>query len=102
MAKAGSTLIALFQSFTNGGVLPSSRNPGDVQLQGSNVGVSINANGGNVNSLVSSMTQMGLQVTATDATHGIVEGFLPIAQLLAAAQNSQVLSMSPLLLPSRK
>jgi len=100
MAKAGSTLIGVFQAFqANGTVPPSTNVPGQVLIQGSNVGVTINANGGDVNSLVSSMTQLGLQVTATDSAHGIVEGMLPIPQLPAAAQNPQVLSMSPIVLP---
>jgi len=101
LAKAGSTLIAIFDAFQKNGSVPASSNEaGQVLVQGSNVGVTINSTGGDLNSLISSMQQLGLQVTAQDAAHGIVTGMLPIAQLVNAAQNTQVLAMSPITQPA--
>jgi hypothetical protein len=101
LAKAGQDLITIYQEFQQqGGKAPfTSSKSGLVKIQGTSVGVDIQSAGGDFNSFVSAMTTLGMQVRATDATDGIVEGFLPISQLPSAAQNSQTLSLSPIYIP---
>ena len=66
-----------------------------VKIVGTSVGVDVHSAGGNFASLVSAMNALGMQVQSQNATSGIVEGLLPIGQLVAAAQNSQTLSLTP-------
>jgi hypothetical protein len=71
-----------------------------IQIQGTNVGVEVHGNGkGDFNALVSSLESMGMQVSATDAVTQTVVGMLPIADLPAAAQGQQTLSVTPQYLP---
>jgi len=67
-----------------------------MRIVGTSVGVDVHSNGGNFQSLVAAMTSLGMKVETTDARYGIIEGLLPIGQLLAAAQNTQVSSLSPI------
>lgn len=55
-----------------------------LQFQGSSVAVQISTQG-DFNSLVASLEEIGMSVTAQSAAYGIVYGYLPIAGLPAAA-----------------
>ena len=51
-----------------------------VQIQGTSVGISVkDSNAADFNTLVTSLQNAGMQITASSATYGIVEGFLPVA-----------------------
>jgi len=65
-----------------------------IQIQGTNVGVEVHGKG-DFNALVSSLQSMGMQISATDPVTQTVVGMLPIADLPAAAQGLQILSMTP-------
>jgi hypothetical protein len=67
-----------------------------VKIKGGDVGVDVNTAGSNFSQFVSTLTSLGMQVQTQDATHGIVEGFLPIGQLPTVAQNPQTLSITPI------
>jgi len=101
LAKAGQDLITIYEDFQNqgGSATFTSSEKGVVRIVGTSVGVDVHSAGGNFDSLVSAMTALGMQVQAKDATHGIIEGLLPIGQLVSAAQNSQTLSLSPTYIP---
>jgi len=101
LAKAGQDLITLYEDFQKqgGSATFTSSEQGVVRIVGTSVGVDVHSAGGNFGSLVSAMTALGMQVQAKDATHGIIEGLLPIGQLVSAAQNSQTLSLSPVYIP---
>ena len=60
------------------------------------MGIDVHSTGGNFSNVVSAMTSLGLQVQAQNANAGVIEGLLPIGQLLAAAENTQVLSLTPI------
>src|SRR5207302_1599184 len=101
LAKAGQDLFTIYQEFVQqgGSATFKSSEAGQVEIQGTNVGVNVHSAGGNFDNLVSAMTSLGMQVRTKDATHGIVEGLLPIAQLVTAAQNPETLSLSPVYVP---
>ena len=82
-------------SSKEGGATFTSSEAGVVKIVGTSVGVDVHSSGGSFTNLVSAMTALGMQVQAQNATYGIVEGLLPIGELLAAAQNSQTLSLTP-------
>jgi len=100
LAKAGQTLITLYNQVQSGGVESAKAILGDqVDIQGSSVRVSVQATGANLSSVAASMGQLGMQISATDANSGTVEGLLPIAQLPSAAGNAQVLDITPISRP---
>jgi len=98
LAKAGQNLIALYLDFqkAGGGSFTSSQTA-LIDVVGNQVRVDIRG-AGDVNSLVSTLSGAGMQVQSTDATTHTVEGLLPIAQLPAVAQLSQVSSITPVTL----
>jgi len=101
LAKAGQNLATIYEEYTKQGSGASftSSLSGIVDIRGGTVKVAAHSAGGSLTTYVSTLTNMGLQVTATDATTGTVEGYLPITQLPNAAQNAQTLSLSPGYIP---
>jgi hypothetical protein len=101
LAKAGQDLIAVYQEFQQhgGGDSFTSSEAARIQFQGANVGFDAVSTGGNFDAFVSAMTSLGMQVTRTDASHSLVEGFLPISRLPDAAQNPLTLNLSPIYRP---
>jgi len=94
LAKAGASLIALYQSFVNSGGQETSARAGSIQVVGNQVRVDIRGTT-NVGALASTLSSMGMHVEHTDANTRTVEGLLPISQLPAVAQLSQVTTISP-------
>jgi len=71
-----------------------------ILIQGTSVGVQVHGKGtGDFNAMVSALESMGMQVSATDAVTQTVVGLLPIANLPAAAQGQQTLSVTPQYIP---
>jgi len=101
LAKAGQDLIAVYQEFQEhgGGDSFTSSEASRIQFQGAKVGIDAVSTGVNFDAFVSAMTSLGMQVTRTDASHSLVEGFLPISRLPDAAQNPLTLSLSPMYRP---
>jgi hypothetical protein len=90
-------LITIYEEFEQqgGSATFTSSEAGAVKIVGTSVGVDVHSAGGNFGNFVSAMTGLGMQVQAQNATYGIVEGLLPIGELLAVAQNSQTVSLTP-------
>jgi len=96
LAKAGQDLIHLyqdFQQFGGTGTFHSAHAP-NIQVVGSSVRVDVRGSG-NVNNLAAALSNLGMQVKATDARTHTFEGLLPISKLPDAAQLSQVTTISP-------
>ena len=80
MANMGQELIDVYQTFLNSG--------GDVsqlpakfpllQFKGNSVLVGVNSGGGDFNQFTSSLTNLGMQITASSTYYGLDEGYLPI------------------------
>jgi len=103
LAKAGQDLFTIYQEFVNQGSSATftSSKAGVIRFQGTSVGIDAHWAGGNFLSYVTALTDLGMKVQTQDPTSGIVEGYLPISQLPAAAQNAQTLSLSPIYIPQR-
>jgi hypothetical protein len=71
-----------------------------VVIDGTNVGVSVRAtDSADFNALVSEVEGLGMQVSGSDATHLMITGMLPIAQLPNVAQLSQTESVAAMFRP---
>ena len=102
LAKAGQTLIEVYNQYqnANGGEFVLTGNLANiVRIRGDSVGVDVGAAPSNMINVASTLKALGMDVTATDATTGKIEGYLPIAQLPAVAQNNDVLTLSPNYIP---
>jgi len=89
-------LNGLYQSFSNNSTLPTYSGPGSLQIVGSNVGVYIHGNGqGDFSGFVSTLQNLGMEISSTNAVTWTVSGMLPISQLPTAAQTPQTVSITP-------
>jgi hypothetical protein len=92
-------LNTIYQEYESGD-LTSSNSPGQVEIQGSNVGIDVHAgNASEFAEMVTALQSLGMQTTAVSNTDDIVEGLLPIAQLPAAAQVTGSPAINPILVP---
>lgn len=99
--KVSGSLNTLYQDYSNfivdhpqGGYSP----PPSLGYPVVNNEVGVNVNGnrqGDFSSFVGSLQDLGMSVTSTNATTWTVSGLLPIAELPAAANISQTLSIMP-------
>ena len=96
MANAGQDLINVCQALQdNGG--DAAKLPGQFPLlmfQGDMVNVGVNGIG-DYNTFLTSLRDFGMQISASDPTYMLAEGYLPISQLPAVAQAAQTLSLHP-------
>src|SRR5205823_1530822 len=101
MANLGDTLVGVYQSFlshqgqTNqlAGQYPL------LQFQGNSVLIGVNSLGGDFNQFQTSLQNLGLQVVASSALYGRVDGWLPVSQLPTVAQMAQTMSGHPIYKP---
>lgn len=98
LAKAGQDLVNIYEEYEQqlGSSAPTFPQASVIHIKGTDVGVDIRSSGGDFNAFVSAMTALGMQVQSQSAAYATVEGYLPIAQLVAAAENAQTLSISPM------
>ena len=88
-------LNTVYEEYMNGD-LPTGSKPGQVEIEGTNVGVVMrSSNSSDFETMVASAESLGLQVSTESAAYDTVVGFLPIAELPAAAQ----IAGSPVILP---
>jgi hypothetical protein len=101
LAKAGFDLFTIYQEFEaqGGSSTFTSSKAGTIRFHGTSVGIDAHMAGGSFSTYVSALTALGMQVQTQDATHGVVEGYLPISQLPAAAENPQTLALTPIYIP---
>jgi len=69
-----------------------------LEIEGATVAIAVKGTG-DLGTLSSSLTNLGLEVTASSTTYAEVDGYLPIAQLPAVAALPQTLSVSPIYKP---
>jgi hypothetical protein len=98
-ANASTLLATVYQEFQNGD-LPTTNEPGQVEIQGINVGIQIHSSDPtDFASMVANAENLGLLVTIESDSFDIVVGFLPIANLPAIAQLSGSPSITPVFTP---
>ena len=97
-ANVSALLDTVYEEFESGD-LPSTNQPGQVEIQGNNVGIQIRGDATDFASVVANAESLGLQVTTESSAYDIVVGFLPIANLPAAAQLAGTPSITPIVSP---
>ncbi len=101
MDRAGQTLNIVYRdylNYLNGGAQGefASSQAGIVKINGTSVGVDVRADTpANVGLVTARLQALGMQVTATSPTTGVIEGSLPIAQLPTVAGDADVASLAP-------
>jgi hypothetical protein len=95
MANEGQTLINVYQDFLKTGDASkfASSFP-ELRFQGNNVGISVNGTG-DFNSFLTSLKNLGMQVSASSAKYEIAVGMAPISALPAIAELPQTLDATP-------
>jgi hypothetical protein len=113
MANFGTTLVSIYQSYSTdstpdgvAGSQPQTSASPDlaaqfptVEFQDGLVGMDIKSLGGNFDQFVSQLTNLGMQVTASSSEYGIVEGYVPPAELPTIARLPQTMSGTPIYIP---
>jgi hypothetical protein len=91
-------LLTLYQNYEQD---PSSFSGGTsstsgILVQGDQVGIDVHdSNAADFQTIVTELTNAGMNITLSSATDGMATGMLPISELLAVAQLSQSLSINP-------
>jgi hypothetical protein len=100
--NVSAVLDTIYTEYENGN-LSTTTGPGQVEIQGSSVGVQMRtSNSADFAAMVSAAQSMGLQVTTSSAAYDTVIGFLPISELPAVAQLTGAPAITPLLYPGTK
>ena len=102
MANMGSALINVYQTFNNlgGNVSQLAAKHPQLQFKGNSVLVGVNSGGGDFGQFTSSLTNLGMQITASSAFYGLDEGYLPITQLPTVAESPLTMSGHPIYRPA--
>jgi hypothetical protein len=98
-------LVTIYQAYIQDpsnfhGVSSSTDGAQLVVVQGNNVGIDVHTNNpGDFAAVMTELQSAGMQITASDAAHGLIDGLLPIAQLPTVANLPQAPSVNPLWIP---
>jgi len=99
-ANISGALKTIYQQFQGSSTVPVTDGPGTVVTDGTNVGVSVHGNGqGSFSNYVSTLRNLGMQISATNDVTWTIAGMLPIKELPTAAQAPQTLSITPMYRP---
>ena len=102
MANEGQTLVDLYQSFlkTTGSIssLESQTQFDLLQFKGNSVFLDVKVTG-TFSTAVTSLKDLGMQVTTTGGGYDLVDGWLPISELPALAELPQTSSVDPIYKP---
>jgi large repetitive protein len=99
LANSGQLLVNLYQAFQQNSDSGQLAKQFPLMYIGNGeIGVDIKGTG-DLTSFVQSLTNLGMQVTATDATREIVEGVIPISNLVSVATAAQTVNLNPILKP---
>jgi hypothetical protein len=103
----GPALGTVYQDYLNyeaaggTGTFTSSES-GQIFISGTSVGVDIQTSPANFNAMLQAMEVYGMQVTATAPQVGVIEGYLPIAQLPTVAANADLEGLAPIYIPKAR
>lgn len=100
MANEGQDLINIYQEYlkqpTNTTALPAKFSY--IRFQGNSVGIDVKGQG-DFNTFLTSLRNLGMQVTASSEKYALAEGYIPISQLPTLARLPQTISASPMYKP---
>lgn len=95
-ANVASALDTIYDEYESG-TLPTSNGPGQIEIQGNNVGVTIKVTNPSDFATVSAEAQgLGLQVTGDSPSTDTIAGWLPISELPAVAQLADAPIIAPI------
>jgi len=95
-ANVDTALDTIYEEYQNGTLPTTPSGPGQVEVEGSDVGVMIHVlNPGDFATVVADAQALGLQVTVSSPSTDNVAGLLPIAELPSVAE----LPQSPIIVP---
>ena len=99
MANMGGELATLYNRAKGGADIPllTTEFP-DLQIQNGSVLIGLTT-WGDLSSLQSSVVNLGMKITQQSATYGLINGWMPISQLLNTAQLPQLVSGRPIYRP---
>ena len=105
-AKGGQALGSIYGQFVayqRAGSIGTFTPPeaGRIYFAGNSVGVDIRVSPSSFNLVVGQLRALGFVVTSTLPQNGLIEGYLPIAQLPTVASNGLITSLSPVYKPVR-
>ncbi|MDR3632795.1 MAG: S8 family serine peptidase, partial [Isosphaeraceae bacterium] len=94
MANEGPDLIHIYESSQQGDSTAQqlSQLYPFYQFQGNDVLVGVNSSGGDFNTFVSSLQNLGMQITTSSSYYGEADGWLPVAELPTVAEMPQTLA----------
>ena len=106
MANAGQDLITLYQQYEQyrqSGSTEAFKSSlsGLIEIDGTSVAIDVNGSG-DYNGLVAALTSLGKQIRTSNPTYDVVEGVIPIAQLLNVSQLPQTKSVAPVSKPIQR
>ncbi|MDR3620298.1 MAG: S8 family serine peptidase, partial [Paludisphaera borealis] len=99
MANLGGQLVTLYQKFQSG--LTSNQLSQQfplLQIKNGSVQIGLTT-GGDISKLGTSVVNMGMQITAASGQYGLIEGWMPISQLLNVAKLPNLVSGHPIYKP---
>jgi hypothetical protein len=97
-------LVTIYQAYiqdpTEFTVPPSADSAQLVLIQGDQVGIQVrDGNPADFGALLAELQNAGMQILASDATYGLIQGMLPIAQLPAVAALPEIPSVGAMFRP---
>jgi hypothetical protein len=99
--NVSAALNTIYQQYENdpatfSGVAPSTDGANLVVVNGNEVGIQVrDSSPAEFQSLTAMLNSAGMTISSSSATYGLVVGMLPISELLAVAQFSQAISVTP-------
>jgi hypothetical protein len=94
MANLGVQIVDIYKAYVDGNgntAALASEFPG-VEFQNGEVGVQLKSLGGDFSQFVSQLTDVGMNVTASSASYGLVDGYVPVNELPTIAEMNQTQS----------
>ena len=94
MANLGVQLVDIYKAYvdSNGNTAGLQSQFPEIEFQNGEVGLQVKMLSGGFSQFVSQLTDVGMNVTTTSATYGLVEGYAPVNELPTIAEMSQTQS----------
>ena len=102
MANLGTAAVGIYQAYIQNGSGASqlaAMNPA-IEFQNGMIGMQVKSLGGDFNQFLTQLTDVGMQITASSAYYGLVDGFVPINDLPTVAEMRQTEAGQPIYYPS--
>ncbi len=101
MANLGTGSVDIYQAFVDSGGNTSqlAAEFPTIEFQNGMVGLQVKSLGGDFSQFLTQLTNVGMQVTASSAYYGLVDGWVPVNELPTIAELPQTRAASPIYNP---